>query len=498
MSRWSPFDSDADRRLVRSLNHGDEDTIAALYDAYAEQLYDYSTSLVCEVKVAADIVHDCLIDASRRAPRMRDRVRLRSWLYGAARRRCLQRGRSGGLYWDWPDEPRSDDSAPGLPVEERRELLEATLSRLEFIEQEALLLALRHGMTGSDLGATLALSGRRASSRVSRARSRAQAAMTAELGAMSRRCADEDRSKARALDAADAARELSRHTAVESPPPVMAAATSPGAAAEGRVPECPACRDRERVTVTELLDFAPVPPLPVALRRRVLHTGTDPELAGYRADIAGRGGNLTAQGLPRQPDVPLPFTRRWLFAGGGVAGALLTAIVAIAIIGPDLPGPDIYWPSGPKPSISAVPDKPAAPSAPVISGPPEAPPPAAVAPAPNGHLTPPRPRPGGTIPLPRPGSLDIGPTDIRLSGGDRVAYIDLVASHGPVTWNAVPSSSQISISAEQGTIPRGGSTRLMVELERDIVEVEGEATITVTNAGNGPQTVTVSWSGSFG
>jgi hypothetical protein len=169
------------------------------------------------------------------------------------------------------------------------------------------------------------------------------------------------------------------------------------------------------------------------------------------------------------------------------------------IIGPDLPGPDIYWPSGPKPkpSTSAVPGTPPGPSSPPVAGPPEAPPPAAVAPAPNGHLTSPRPRPGETIPLPRPGLLDIGPTDIRLSGGERVAYIDLAAIQGPVTWNAVPSSSQISISAEQGTIPKGGSTRLMVELQRDVVELEGEATITVTNAGNGPQTVTVTWSGSF-
>ena len=118
MSRWSLFDPDADRRLVRGLNEGDEDTLIALYDAYAERLYDYCKSLIGDSKIAADTVHDCLIDACRRAPRMRDRMRLRAWLYGAARRRCLQRGRTGGLHWEWVSDAAhadagADEGTPG-------------------------------------------------------------------------------------------------------------------------------------------------------------------------------------------------------------------------------------------------------------------------------------------------------------------------------------------------------------------------------------------------
>src|ERR1700754_1351305 len=221
MSRWSRFDPDTDRRLVRGLNEGNEDTLIALYDTYAERLYDYCVSLIGDSKIAADTVHDCLIDAGRRAPRMRDRMRLRAWLYGAARRRCLQRGRSGGLHWEWASGPYADalsddgvnghapggesghdeDVEFGLPLDQRRELLEQTLSRLDFPEQEALLLALRHQVTGSDLAATLGVPGRRAASRVARARAQAEAAMSAELRMLSWQSAEAETDVAAAVGA---------------------------------------------------------------------------------------------------------------------------------------------------------------------------------------------------------------------------------------------------------------------------------------------------------
>ena len=57
-----------------------------------------------------------------------------------------------------------------------------------------------------------------------------------------------------------------------------------------------------------------------------MHTATDPELAGYRADIAARGGTLTPAGLPSQPDVPSPFTRRWLFTVGVIASSIYVGV----------------------------------------------------------------------------------------------------------------------------------------------------------------------------
>src|SRR3954469_2352923 len=90
MAKWSRFAPAADRRLVKGLLDGDDDALATLYDVYAERLYDYCLALVDDEHDAADVVHDTLIDAARRTPRMRERERLRAWLYAGARRRCLR------------------------------------------------------------------------------------------------------------------------------------------------------------------------------------------------------------------------------------------------------------------------------------------------------------------------------------------------------------------------------------------------------------------------
>src|SRR3569833_941124 len=145
MARWSRFAPDADRRLVKGLHDGDDDVLATLYDVYAERLYDYCMALLDDSRAAADVVHDTFIDAARRAPRMRDRGKLRPWLYAAARWRCLQR-------------KLQLEPAAGDP-----------LASLDFLQCESLILALRHDLTGEDLVMTLGVSLRRSEARLKRA-----------------------------------------------------------------------------------------------------------------------------------------------------------------------------------------------------------------------------------------------------------------------------------------------------------------------------------------
>jgi RNA polymerase sigma factor (sigma-70 family) len=500
MARWSPSDPHADRRLVEGLHEGNTTALATLYDTYAERLYDYCSSVVGEPAIAADIVHDVLIDASHRAPRMRSRTRLRPWLYGAARRRCLQRGRGAGLHWqgagrpsDRPVRPPADETAADLapadeavPDEELRELLDAVLARLDFADQEALLFTLRHDLTGAELAALLGISNRRAAVRVSRARSRALIAVAAERQVFARRCGEAELRRTRAREVAEAAAELAGHTARRSLESDEAPAT--------HITACPACRRRGQVGITALLDHLPAPTPPVALRHRVLHTANDSELAGYRADIAGRGGPLTPDGLPRQPDVPTPVTRRWAFLAGGTAGALATALVALLIIGPLLGRPDLYWSFRPRlePSTSQPPGNTGPQEPPVAVG--QKPPPPSSGPqVPSGR---PSPHPPG-VPAPSPGRLEIGSASIRFEARDRVAFLDLSASLGPVTWNAAVSTTRITISEMRGTIPAGSHTRLAVVLDRAQVEFPGEATITFMSDVDRRQDVTVTWAGSL-
>src|SRR5688572_7958497 len=101
MPRWSAFAPEIDRGLVKGLSDVEERGLVALYDAYVEQVFDYAVALLGEAKGAEDVVHDVFIDASRRVRGLRDRDRVRAWLYAAVRRRGLSRGRGRGVGWDW-------------------------------------------------------------------------------------------------------------------------------------------------------------------------------------------------------------------------------------------------------------------------------------------------------------------------------------------------------------------------------------------------------------
>ena len=392
MARWSRFAPDADRRLVKGLHDGDDDVLATLYDVYAERLYDYCMALLDDSRVAADVVHDTFVDASRRAPRMRDRAKLRPWLYAAARRRCMQR-------------KLQLEPAAGDP-----------LASLDFLHREALFLALRHDLTGEDLAMTLGVSLRRSESRLKRA--------------------------------------------------------------QDQVPDA-----------GEFLGAAAAPVIPAALRHRVQHTGTDPELAGYRAEIAARGGALSPEGMPRQPDAPSHLARRWAFTSAGLLTAMATALVVLMLMDPNLPVPDIQWPGG-RPHTSKSPSghshRPGAQDrAPGGGERPTAAPQSVNSPTPTPG--PPR-RPG-----PRTGVLAVSPTSIRFRGHTTMAAILLTAEGGPVSWTAAASSPQVTIMNPGGTIREHGRVTIPVSLNRGLLTLPGSATITVSG-GRGPVVpVGVAW-----
>lgn len=397
MARWSSFAPTADRRLVKGLHEGDDDAFATLYDVYAERLYDYSMALLDDPKKSADVVHDTFIDAARRAPRMRERERLRPWLYGAVRRRCLQRKRAASP---------SDDTP---------------LARLDFLHREALFLAVRHDMDADDLASILGVSARRAQARLNRA--------------------------------------------------------------ERQVPDA-----------ADFLNTASAPVLPAALRHRVRHTGTDPELAGYRAEIAARGGTLTPDGMPRQPDAPSHLARRWAFASVGSLGALTAALVAIMAIGPDLPVPELHWPGErtrvPKsPSLHHDrPDRPSRDGAPGNGGTEPRPGPALIPSVPPRTSAPPRSTP------PRgPGQLAVSPQSIHLRSNEKVADVLLTAKGGPVTWTAGASTGQLTLSSSSGGLPENGQATIQIVLQRGLITLPGSATITVADSIGRNTSISIAW-----
>ncbi|QXJ22975.1 sigma-70 family RNA polymerase sigma factor [Actinomadura graeca] len=627
MSKVSPSEASADRTLVKGLNEGDKAALAALYDEYGERLYDYALSMTADEKVATGIVHDTFIDACRRAPRMRDHLHLSSWLYGAARRRCIRRGRQGALYWDrdaeFSDVPLIDPGDPGEPggpggsggpapdwpsSDRLHDLLQAALAPLDPVDREVVLLAFRHGMRPARLGAALGLSPRRAAARIRRGRESMEAALAAELRGAVVACAagtdggatptatgtgdpsgpDPDpearptavavlaarppagpqprpgrsstgplagvaaaakaprAESAKPAEPADGTTPPGQDSAADAPPgkterpsehdahrgPLSAAlwqtfhrrgetaVSRPDTGATGPTGDpdldehaagCPDCRELGRVSAVELLRRAPAPVLPAALRHRVMHTATDPELAGYRADIAARGGTLTPDGLPSQPDVASPFTRRWLITGGAMAGALAAALIAVFAMGPGLGGNSLSWPpfrTHPQPSIShqAPPggsgrDDPHAPGGPRAGAPghPGAPPvrpqtdeqeptsPADPTPKPSAPSTSEPPAPPASI-----GVLVVAPAKIEFRG-TKTAKVRLAAKSGPVSWTGMTSSNQLVLSQTQGGMPKDGTVELTLTLRTTLIGLPGKGTLTFKDSVGIVHAVPVVW-----
>lgn len=529
MPRLSTSAPTADRTLVKGLNEGDEAALAALYDEYGERLYDYALSMSGDGKASADIVHDAFIDACRRAPRMRDHLYLSSWLYGAARRRCIRRGRPKVLFWDrdgeFSDTPFLDRAEDGDPAPDRprsdelHDLLRASLSRLEPVDQEVMLLTHRHGLRPARLGATLGLSARRAAARVRRARAQLDAALQREIGRAGRACAAAARTAGESRSAAIPVLAARAPDRPEEPPPAepvkgpwwrarRRGEVSPvDPETELHAAGCDDCRARAGVTAAALLRRAPAPVLPAALRHRVMHTATDPELAGYRADIAARGGTLTPSGLPSQPDVPSAFTRRWLFTGGGMVGALAAALAIAVVMGPGIGGGTLSWPpfrTHPAPSITQERPEGQGHGRQAPQGPgggaqarPGQPPPDPQTheknqESPEGPSpTPQQPVPPSSSPKP-PGVLVVNPAKVEMYG-TKTARVDLEAKSGPVSWTAMTSSNQLILSQMQGGMPEDGTTSLTLTLRTALIGLPGQGTLTFTDSEGSPHEVKVVW-----
>ena len=83
-----------DSEVVAAIVAGDPEGLAEAYDRYASPLYTYCRSLLREPADAADAVQDTFVIAASRLAGLRDRNRLRPWLYAVARNECHRRLRA--------------------------------------------------------------------------------------------------------------------------------------------------------------------------------------------------------------------------------------------------------------------------------------------------------------------------------------------------------------------------------------------------------------------
>ena len=155
-------DSDArDADLVAGVLAGDQAAFAAMYDRYADRLYDFAQSMLRERQDAADAVADTFITAAEKLSQLREPDLLRPWLYSVTRRECLKRlNQRKRVAFDgedrmvvMPDEGLTPEQH--AEADAMRRLVWDAAAGMNEKDRAVLDLHLRQGLDGAELAAAL-------------------------------------------------------------------------------------------------------------------------------------------------------------------------------------------------------------------------------------------------------------------------------------------------------------------------------------------------------
>ena len=329
-----------DSEVVAAIVAGNPEGLAEAYDRYASPLYTYCRSLLREPADAADAVQDTFVIAASRLAELRDRNRLRPWLYAVARNECHRRLRARTVQVTTPLDEMPDVTDTSADVsgeaerDELRTLLRSAVRGLNSGEQDLIELQLRQGLDAAEIAAVLGVSRNHAHALLSRARDQLEISLGALLVARSGRedCA--------ALNTMLAdwdgqlnvlmRKRINRH-----------------------IENCPVCAERKKRELAPalLLGLAPLAALPAAvppgLREQVLRLASSntPDAAAHRASVAQRTAPFGHHGFPKPLDPPKSSwwrTRSGQAAAAAAAAAVVAALtllaVALAASGPGHPG----------------------------------------------------------------------------------------------------------------------------------------------------------------
>lgn len=155
-----PRNTDAD--LVSGSIAGDRAAFASIYDRYADRLHDFCVGMLRDRDGAADCVQDTFCIAATRLPQLRERDKLRPWLYSIARNEALRRLREQRRETPSDELPdiQSEDAGPDTLAArtELAELIAQAAGGLSDRDRAVFDLAYRHGLTGPDLANALGVS----------------------------------------------------------------------------------------------------------------------------------------------------------------------------------------------------------------------------------------------------------------------------------------------------------------------------------------------------
>ena len=302
------MDLRTDAQLALAAADGDRDALAAIYDKYADTLYELCRAVLRDSHEASDALQDTFVIAATRLSGLREPDRLKPWLCAIARhesiRRSSKRARSRpSAHEEVLDVPVIDNSADNLMADDAANLVWEAAEALTDRERSLLMLNVRQGLEGADLAEAAGLDGPTTSVVLSRAKTQLAAAVRCTLLIRNGRkeCAELSAIVPKAHHALDGLtrKRVTRHAA-----------------------SCEICEPKWNASPDALGVLAAAPLLGApALKDKILK---DPRLISNSRPLGGRG--WTHDGWPP----PEERARRPLFVS--LAAAAIALVVAAALL----------------------------------------------------------------------------------------------------------------------------------------------------------------------
>ncbi len=311
-----------DASLVVAARSGDRDAFAAIYDRYADRLYDHCRSILREPAEAADAMQDTFVVAVQRLDQLRSPEKVRPWLYAIARHESLRRvkARARAEPTDDLTSVAAEATSPedDVSTAESTELVWAASAGLAERDRAILDLHLRHGLDGQELADALGTSPNQAYVLMSRLRDRVERSLGALLIA---RLGRDD-----CLDLAELLHDWDGHFTVQLRKRVAR-----------HVDRCEICDERRKQLVSPLalLSAMPLAPAPLVLRESTLERMGSAAAGSHAAVVAADSARWQRNGFPPPVAAPPGRRARRIAAIAAVLGALLLAASVVLWPGSD-------------------------------------------------------------------------------------------------------------------------------------------------------------------
>ncbi len=171
----------SDAELISAIGRGDERALTALHDRHATAVFRFVHRMLDEVGEAEDVVVETFYDVWRLAARFEGRASVRTWLFGIARHKALDRlrarGRLGTDPLDAEDSAELADETTPNPFErllarETSERLSDCVDALPDPQRDAFWLHVVDGLKLREVAEVLAIPENTAATRVHHAKRR--------------------------------------------------------------------------------------------------------------------------------------------------------------------------------------------------------------------------------------------------------------------------------------------------------------------------------------